>query len=239
MVPGTYEPAMVDSSVCGIRLTPTTSSSIEAIVRLVRSMEIEPLRTQYSRTSGGTRTLTQRALPSVSDPITSPTPSMCPCTRCPPTSSPYPRAGSRLTRAPAPRPPRPVRLKVSGMTSALKTSPSIEAAVRHTPLTAMLPPSLARRRLSGARTRTTPSSTTSMVPTSATIPENISDCPATSRRHRLQQHVVSEHALADEAELKRAGEVGEALTSDGGNGVAAAHQLGRQEGVNLVDGAAG
>src|SRR5205085_537179 len=79
---------------------------------------------------------------------------------------------SRLTYDPGRSSPRFVRRSVSGATSALKVSGRSPTAVRHTPLTAMLAPSVRSCITVEQRTRRR-GAAASTVPSSSTIPVNI------------------------------------------------------------------
>src|ERR1043166_9364822 len=85
--------------------------------------------------------------------------------------------GPRLTREPARSAPRFVRRSVSGSTSAEKPSARGSSAVRHTPLTAMLAPSLISSSTVAQRiARRAPVGRVSIaatVPSSSIIPVNI------------------------------------------------------------------
>src|SRR5690606_19048869 len=105
-------------------------------------------------------------------------PSTWPLTRWPSSGSPRASDGSRFTRSPAASRPSVVTASVSAETSASKRSEPTAVAVRHTPLTAMLAPSVGGRISVSAIpivTRLSPprSSTASTVPIPLTIPENI------------------------------------------------------------------
>src|ERR1035437_2909898 len=110
--------------------------------------------------------------PSPSRARNSPVPSTWPCTMWP-FSRPLGESGrSRLTREPGRRSPRLLRFSVSGARSAENPSGRSAAAVRQTPLTAMLAPTAASPRTVEQRTeRRDPALTT--VPSSSIIPVNI------------------------------------------------------------------
>ena len=65
---------------------------------------------------------------------------MCPLTMCPPNRPSAFIARSRFTSQPDFKPPRLVRLKLSGVTSAVKLSELFEVTVRQVPFTATLSP---------------------------------------------------------------------------------------------------
>ncbi len=117
-------------------------------VRLVPSTVIEPLCAMYLASSRGARTVNWMARAFSSRLRTSPTPSTWPLTRWPPRRVVGVRAFSRFTRLPTFRCWKAVRARVSRLTSAQKPSPGSSTAVRQTPLTAMLSPSLTSPRSS-------------------------------------------------------------------------------------------
>src|ERR1700737_3462416 len=133
--------------------------------------------------------------------------------------------------------PIPLLRSVSGMTSAENEPSSMRAAVKQTPLTAMLPPTRVRPRLSAAPTRMAPSSIAKTRPTSATIPENIR--PSPSERHRFQQQVVAQGARVDELQPQSLGQVGEALAVDRRGCPSSPPKAWSDERVDAVDGASG
>src|SRR5689334_15896344 len=119
----------------------------------------------------------QFSSPSASSDKNSPVPSTCPCTMWP-LSRPVGDSGlSRLTREPARRSPRLLRRKVSGARSAENESGRRSTAVRQTPLTAMLAPSVMSFMTVEQRTfRRAPAErvcTDSTAPNSSIIPVNI------------------------------------------------------------------
>src|SRR6478752_2155506 len=87
-------------------------------------------------------------------------------------------ARSRLTRSPGARAPRLLRSRVSAMTSTAKPVASSSVTVRQTPLTQMEAPWVASLTTSGPSMRSTaesrPCSTEATVPSSSTIPVNMS-----------------------------------------------------------------
>ena len=79
----------------------TSSSSTAAIVRLTPSIAIEPRSTMYRESSLGSRIDTRAPPePSSSTRVTWPTPSTCPCTRCPPSRATSVTGRSRFTGSP-------------------------------------------------------------------------------------------------------------------------------------------
>src|ERR1039457_3129681 len=115
--------------------------------------------------------------PSDSRARNSPVPSTWPCTMWP-LKRPLGESGrSRFTREPARRSPRLVRLRVSGARPAEKEPGSRSTAVRQTPLTAMLAPSVISCPTVEQRTfRRAPAVrvwTDSSVPSSSMIPVNM------------------------------------------------------------------
>src|SRR5215471_9044461 len=159
-------------------VTLNMSPSSAAIVRLIPSMAIDPLNTINGSNSAGTRTRShQLSSPRASSDTNSPVPSTWPCTMWP-LSRPVGASGrSRLTRAPARSAPKLLRRRVSGATSAENESGRTSTAVRQTPLTAMLTPSLASESTVAQRTpRRAPAARLSIaatVPSSSIIPVNI------------------------------------------------------------------
>src|SRR5690606_8042603 len=108
---------------------------------------------------------------------TSPTPSTCPVTRWPPRRSARRSAFSRFTSLPTASRPI-VQFNVSRETSYLSLAPFISTTVRHTPLCAMLSPTMtsARSRPLVSTVRRMPSgsgSMCSMRPAAATMAENM------------------------------------------------------------------
>ena len=128
--------------VCGIRLTSNSRPSTSFTVRLTPSIQTQPLLAMNRASPTGTskRQRSERASGTTS--MTRPIPSMWPDTRCPPSGSPMRNAFSRLTKVPACIVPNVVRRRVSRETSAAKRSAPMSSAVRQTPATAMLSPSL-------------------------------------------------------------------------------------------------
>src|ERR1035437_2962000 len=114
----------------------------------------------------------QLSSPSESRTRNSPVPSTWPCTMWP-FIRPFGESGrSRLTREPGRRSPRLLRRSVSGARSAENPSGRSPAAVRQTPLTAMLEPTAASARTVEQRMeRREPAVTTA--PSSSIIPVNI------------------------------------------------------------------
>src|ERR1017187_7132452 len=115
--------------------------------------------------------------PSDSRARNSPVPSTWPCTMCP-LKRPLGESGrSRFTREPARRAPRLGRSRVSGARSAEKESRSRSTAVRHTPLTAILAPSVISWRTVEQHTFSRAPAvrvwTDSSVPSSSMIPVNM------------------------------------------------------------------
>src|SRR5579863_9351073 len=140
---------------------------------------------------------------------------------------------SRLTRAPGARSPRLVSASVSGARSAAKESGVRSSAVRQTPFTAMLDPSLAsdktveqrmRRRAPAARR-----SSEAKVPSSSTIPVNIFFQPGLDRKligsDGMQAHVVKQDGI---------GAAAASGSSRHGQRLRAAQNLGRVIKIDLV-----
>ena len=69
-------------------------------------------------------------------PVTSPTPSTCPCTRCPPSRAESVTGRSRFTGSPGVSLPRVERASVSGDRSNERSPAPLATTVRHTPFTA-------------------------------------------------------------------------------------------------------
>src|SRR4051794_38062913 len=179
---------------------------------------------------------TTRANPSSRTSRTTPRPSTWPCTTWPPSRSAARSSSSRLTRDPGCASPNDERRSVSCMTSAPNSSPPhIPTAVRHTPLTATLSPSLSSR-ASGVRTLSrTPSgvrSTRCTSPRSWTKPvNNRSPLP----QSRLDEQVLP-HRLPVERQRPRG--VGDLLHAAALHRVArrtSADEDRREEQAHLVD----
>src|SRR5215212_3515528 len=116
------------------------------------------------------------ASPSGLTPIASPTPSTCPCTMCPPNLLPADIARSKLTGLPTSRPPREVRLSVSGMAKKVSVRPSTSPTVRQAPFTETLSPAHASSETMPAkiaRRSISPPSSDETRPTSSTSPVNM------------------------------------------------------------------
>ena len=128
--------------VWGMTETEKLSASTLATVRLMPSMATEPFSTIRRRTGCSARIVTQTALSSFVSLVTVPVPSMWPLTICPPNLPSAGMARSRLTRLPGTSVPRDERRIVSAITSAVKLPVVIFVAVRQTPFTAMLSPTL-------------------------------------------------------------------------------------------------
>src|ERR1019366_1214797 len=115
--------------------------------------------------------------PSESRARNSPVESTWPCTMWPLKRPLGERGRSRFIREPARRSPRLVRSRVSGARSAEKEAVSRSTAVRHTPLTAMLAPSVISWRTVEQRTFSRAPAlrvwTDSSVPSSSMIPVNM------------------------------------------------------------------
>src|ERR1019366_9384248 len=171
--PGRYPPSVVLRNVCGMMVALSTPLSMDATVRLMPSMAMEPLYTRYASSSSGMRMRShQLSSPRESSERNSPVPSTWPCTMWP-FILPLGESGrSRLTREPARNSPRLLRSSVSGARSAKNESVRSSAMVRQTPLTAMLEPTAASPRTVAQRMeRRVPPFTT--VPSSSIIPVNI------------------------------------------------------------------
>src|SRR3954447_3076787 len=173
--PGAAAPSVVAASVCGIRATWISGPSSAATVRLTPSTVIEPLWTTYASSSSGMRTVTV-APPSASRSIAAirPTPSTWPWTRWPPSRAANVTGRSRLTVAPARTDPRLVRLSVSPLRSNASVASVRSTTVKQVPLTATDAPIGLSVATSGQRTTSRPPSSACTVPSSSTIPVNIS-----------------------------------------------------------------
>ena len=117
-------------------------SSSAATVRLIPSIVIEPFSTISLRMSSAASIFTHVAFPSRRVSETTPIPSICPDTMCPPNLPSAAMALSRFTRSPDLSLPRLLRRKVSGITSAVKPSLNSLVTVRQTPFTAIESPIL-------------------------------------------------------------------------------------------------
>src|ERR1035437_3901211 len=194
-------------------VTESTSPSSAATVRLMPSIAMDPLNTRNGSSSAGTRMRShQFSSPSDSIPRNSPVPSTWPCTMWP-LRRPVGASGrSRFTREPARNAARLLRRSVSGARSAWKASGRKSTAVRHTPFTAMLAPSVRSWRTVPQRTLSrAPAarvSTDSTVPNSSTIPVNIpvSFHRKFIRRDGMQGHVVNADSVGAPAPPDAAGQ---------------------------------
>ena len=163
-----------------------------ATVRLMPSIEIDPLNTVYFSISGGISICSHQfseSRPSEStmrsSSISLPTPSTCPWTMWP-SKRPLAFIGSsRFTSAPSWIRENDVRTHVSGARSAQNDFGLMASAVRQTPLTAMLwpvPNSFGAFAASMVMRRFSPCcSIFTTLPTSSIIPVNIGRIPPQSR----------------------------------------------------------
>src|SRR2546428_780165 len=176
--PGTSRPSVVTASVCGISITSKVRSPSAATVRLTPSMATDPwgIRSgSSSRLGSGIRTRPVDSTPVTASPV--PPPSTRPRTRCPPRAPPKRRGRSRFTGSPGARCLSAVRARVSGPISNTKPSGRRSTIVRHTPFTAMLPPTSAPSTVTPASTSSVATRALSSIariePISSTIPVNI------------------------------------------------------------------
>src|SRR5208283_3560196 len=135
--PGLSELRFVISTVCGMMATLQILPSSFATVRLMPSIEIEPLYTVYFSTSLGNSICShQFSEPAMRSRLISlPTPSTWPCTMWPPKRPSAFMGSSRFTIAPSCIREKDVRTQVSGARSAPNEPDLISSAVRQTPLT--------------------------------------------------------------------------------------------------------
>src|SRR5215208_472483 len=140
LLPAPSSPRFVFARVWGSIETVKAPSRIETIVRLMPSTQMLPSGTKWRSTASGAPNSQISASPSGLTPSTSPTPSTCPCTMCPPNLLPTDIARSRLTGLPTARSPSAVRLNVSGMAKKVNIMPSTSPRVKHAPFTQTLSP---------------------------------------------------------------------------------------------------
>ena len=163
-----------------------------ATVRLMPSIEIDPLYTVYFSISAGISMCSHQfseSRPSGSrmrsNSISLPTPSTCPCTMWPPNRPSAFMGSSRFTSAPSCMRENEVRTQVSGARSAQNDFGLMSSAVRQTPLTATLLPVRSSFGVFAASTvmrRFSPRcSIFASLPTSSIIPVNIKLCLLKSR----------------------------------------------------------
>src|SRR5437899_2249533 len=176
--PGTSRPSVVTASVCGISITSKVPSPSAATVRLTPSMATDPWGIRSGSSSRLGSVIRTRAVDSTRvTASTVPTPSTWPRTRCPPRAPPKRRGRSRFTGSPGARCLSAVRARVSGPISNTKPSGRRSTIVRHTPFTAMLPPTSAPSTVTPASTSSVATRALSSIariePISSTIPVNI------------------------------------------------------------------
>src|SRR5690606_33892229 len=124
----------VCASVCGTSATSKPCGDTALTVRLTPSTQIEPFSAMYFSSCSGAKNVQRWAPVSSSMPVTAPTPSTWPLTRCPPSRSPSRSARSRLSARPTGSVPSVVSDSVSAETSASKCVASNATTVRHAPL---------------------------------------------------------------------------------------------------------
>src|SRR5579871_5293127 len=157
----------------------------------------------------------QFSSPRASRDSNSPVPSTWPCTMWP-LRRPVGASGrSRFTREPARRSPRLLRRRVSGAKSAEKPSGRRPTAVRHTPLTATLAPSVMSSRTVEQCTLRRPPWRDATVPSSSMIPVNIQ---------------VSFHRELVRRDLMN----GDAMDADGVGAAAAPDAAGERQGLEAA-----
>src|SRR3954447_19033282 len=170
-------------------------------------------------------------------PRPAPTPSTCPCTMWPPRRESGFTGSSRLTREPACSSLSDERRSVSFITSAPNSSrapPFSIVAVRQTPLTATLSPSLSSRASGDVIAIRTPSlvaSTEVTVPRSSTSPVNTSPLPQAG----ADQQVVGHLLAVERQRAQRLGDLLDALALQRVARLAAADEQRREEQADLVD----
>src|SRR6478735_1826983 len=181
--PGVFWPRPVSARVVG--MSPTSNQGAGSLagltavtVRETPSTAMDPFSAMYRASPAGTANRSRSQLPSPSRSTSCPTPSTWPWTTWPSNRPPAGTQRSRLTGSPAASSPIVLRIRVSPMTSTLKSLPSICVAVRQTPLTAMEAPRARPSVVPGACSRTVAllsplRSTDSTFPCSAIIPVNI------------------------------------------------------------------
>lgn len=135
-------PSVVNSRVVGMRAMSKVSGVVEAMVRLMPSMVMEPLGMMKSmRGLGGV--MVRRHSPGLARILRMwPLPSMWPCTKWPPMGVEGVSEGSRLTLLPGAKLPSLLWASVSATTSKLRVLLSNWTSVRQTPLTQMESPRL-------------------------------------------------------------------------------------------------
>src|SRR4051812_12116935 len=168
-------------------------------------------------------------------PSTAPTPSTWPWTMWPPRRESGFSGSSRLTRDPASSALSEERRRVSFITSAPNSSPPHSpVAVRQTPLTATLSPSLSSRASGDAIAIRTPSfvaSTELTVPRSSTSPVNTSPLPQAG----ADQQVVGNLLAVQGEGAQRLGDLLDTLALQRIARLAAADEQRREEQADLVD----
>src|SRR6267142_1478344 len=177
--PGVSRPSVVTASVCGISITSKLKSANAATVRLTPSTATDPWGISSGSSSRPGSVIRTRAVDSTRvTASTVPTPSTWPRTRWPPSAPPNRRGRSRLTGSPAARRARAVRLRVSGPTANVNPPGRRSTTVRHTPFTAMLPPTSVPSPVTAASTSSVAAGDPTLIartaPSSSTIPVNIS-----------------------------------------------------------------
>src|SRR5918998_2433802 len=176
LLPPPRAPRLVFARVWGSIETVNEPFPTETMVRLIPSTHILPFSTQYRSTASGASNSQISASPSGLTPSTSPTPSTCPCTMCPPNLLVAAMARSRLTGLPSPSVPSAVRLSVSGMAKNVSVPASASPTVRHAPFTEMLSPARVPPVTRSAEMpirSISPSSSDVTWPTSSTSPVNM------------------------------------------------------------------
>src|SRR3954451_12715581 len=171
---------------------------------------------------------------------------------CPPSRVVGVTARSRLTGSPVPTSLRLLRRSVSAITSVLHTPPSgpgsTPVTVRHTPLTEIESPRATPSSAFRARMRSTalsaPSSRTTRVPSSSTMPVNTS-APSAGRPWppsvpggpQPDLHIPAQAGDIDDLQVQRSGDRGDSQVPHQGG--AGAQQLGCDVHHGLVDQAGG
>src|SRR5690348_1043039 len=126
--------------VWGMIANSATPSRQRATVRLIPSTASDPFSATYRCNSAGMLTPSHQLSPRSANSFTRPTPSTCPCTKCPPSRASAESGSSRLTTSPGLASAKDVLCSVSSERSAQKKSLPISTAVRQQPFTAILDP---------------------------------------------------------------------------------------------------
>ena len=131
---------LVSRNVSGITTTVIWFAMVDAIVKLIPFIAIEPFGTMYCFSSSGTCIVIVADSPVFTIELIDPTPSTCPWTKCPPNRPFADMARSRFTWTPDLKYTNVVLDKVSSTACAVKRSFIMDTTLRHMPSTATLSP---------------------------------------------------------------------------------------------------